>query len=891
MEISEKFQSALTYYQDGNIAESITVCGEIIKTHPENTDALILLGLLHHQSHEHDMAATYFERAIECEPDNFYAFFYLGNIYHEKGDLEKASACFQKTIEINPSFGDAYYNHAIILEKKDELEKALISYKKSLAFNPDLADSYNNLGNVLLKMKRFDEAVPYLRNALRINPSYVLSFNNLAMALKGQGHLDEAISHLQKAIEINPSFADAYCNLAIILMDRGKVDDAISNFQKAIETNPSFADAYYNLATILKDKKMVDEAISLFQKAIEINPSFANAYCSLAIISEESGMLDEALTYYQKALQINPEDAETHWNMSFALLSIGNFKQGWREYEWRFEVKDFKHRSLPIPRWDGSSLEGKNLFIQAEQGIGEEIMFASCLPEVMTRADLCIVECDKRLVPLFSRSFPHATMIDRRNADEVDHPRLPQADMKIAGGSLPFFLRPHLSSFPQCKAYLVPDTYKVELWRNRFRALGNNLKVGISWRGGGITSEKRLRSTVLDQWDGLLTIPGIHYINLQYGDCSQELAEVKEKFGVTIHHWEDADPLKDLDGFAAQVSALDLVISVDNATVHMAGALGIPVWTMLPYACDWRWMRDFEDTPWYKTVRLIRQTNPGDWSIVFERLASNLRQYAATGVMPETTLAHSYKNTLKDEYPLSLGHSPSTTLSNSRTHRCAIVTPVGPGHKELYRECLESVNKSFSGKKGLFSDIIPIRINDFDGKLGRSKARNIGIKKAAGQNADWIFFLDADDIMAPSAFEYVSEYLGRYDAVWGSIWTIERGELKASERPHQLPFLYSIDDLISYDPFVTLQIGHFVKTSVALSVLFNESLDIGEDFDYYLRVWENYACIKIPLPFFYNRRGLHSQGPRSSKGSEWNLSVEKIIKKRRSECRLDGFEV
>ena len=630
---------------------------------------------------------------------------------------------------------------------------------------------------------------------------------------------------------------------------------------------------------------MVDEAVSLFQKAIEINPSFADAYCSLAIISEESGMLDEALSYYQKALQINPEDAETHWNMSLALLSIGDFKQGWREYEWRFEVKDFKQRSLPIPRWDGSSLEGKNLFIQAEQGIGEEIMFASCLPELTAHTARCIIECDKRLGPIFARSFPKAEVMTHVPSLNDVQEYIAAVDMKTAIGSLPLFLRPDLSSFPQYKAYLIPDTSKVALWRNRFEALGKGLKIGISWRGGGIISEKRLRSTVLDQWDTLLTIPGVHYINLQYGDCTQELAEVKENFGVTIHHWEDADPLKDLDGFAAQVSALDLVISVDNATVHMAGALGIPVWTMLPYACDWRWMRDFEDTPWYKMMRLFRQNSPGDWSRVFEGLASNLRQYAATGVMPETTLAHSYKNTLKDEYTLSLRPSPFTASSNGGSHRCAIVTPVGPGHEELYRECLESVNKSFSGKKGLFSDIIPIRINDFDGKLGRSKARNIGIRKAAGQNADWIFFLDADDIMAPSAFEYVSAYLGRYDAVWGSIWTIERGELKASERPHQLPFLYSIDDLLSYDPFVTLQMGHFVKTSVALSILFDESLDIGEDFDYYLRVWEKYACIKIPLPFFYNRRGSHSQGPRSSKGSEWTRQVEKIIEKRRSDSR------
>ena len=209
-----------------------------------------------------------------------------------------------------------------------------------------------------------------------------------------------------------------------------------------------------------------------------------------------------------------------------------------------------------------------------------------------------------------------------------------------------------------------------------------------------------------------------------------------------------------------------------------------------------------------------------------------------------------------------------------------MITPVGPGHENLYRECLASIEKSFADKKGNFSEIMPIMIDDLDGRLGRSRARNIGIKMAAEQNADWIFFLDADDVMAPSAFEYLSPYLEEYDGIWGSIWTIEQGETLAREQPEQLPFLYSIEDILWGDPFLTLQMGHFVRVPVALSTLFDESLDAGEDFDYYLRVWEKYRCIKIPLPLFYNRRGTHSQGLRSKTGHEWCQTVEEIIKKR-----------
>jgi tetratricopeptide (TPR) repeat protein len=879
MKISQKFQTALQYYQEGRLDDAAAVCREILSIQPNYPDAVHLLAMLYYQFQEYTLAVSYLEKALQLDPNDFYAFFLLGTIFQEQGDLEKAATCFQRTIEINPSFADAYYNLAIILEKTDQFEKALVSYEKALALNPNAADVYNNLGNLLLKMKRFDEAVFYLGKALRLNPDYVLASNNMGMALKRQGHPDEAILHFRKAIELNPAFADAYCNLAIVLREKGMADEAILLFRKAIELNPALADAHYNLAVVLRERDMAGEAITLFRKAAAINPAFADAYCNLAIIFEESGMLDEALSHYRKALQINPDDAEIHWNMSHALLSSGNFKEGWRKYEWRFGIKDFKQRTFPIPRWDGSSLQGKTLFVHAEQGVGEELMFSSCLPEVIARADSCVIECDQRLVPLFTRSFPKAKVIRHIHSwDDFPHD-MSSVDMKTAIGSLPLFLRPNLSSFPQYKAYLIPDPLKVAGWRNCFAALGAGLKIGISWRGGGKASEKRLRSTVLDQWTTLFSVPGVHFINLQYGNCSGELREAKEKSGVTIHHWEDADPLKDLDGFAAQVSALDLVISVDNATVHMAGALGIPVWTLLPFACDWRWMREFEDTPWYKTVRLFRQSSHGDWDAIFGRVASNLKQYIVTGVMPAVPPAHSYKPMIEAENTIHKTSRPVTTPSDSRSYRCAIVTPVGPGHEQLYRECLTSVKTSFAGKKGNFSGIIPIRIDDPEGKLGRSKARNIGIRKAAEQNADWIFFLDADDIMAPSAFEYVSPYIEAYDAIWGSIWTIERGEQRANERPHQLPFLYNIEEVLSYDPFVTLQMGHFVNTSAALSTLFDEILDTGEDFDYYLRVWEKYTCIKIPLPFFYNRRGLHSQGPRSVTGAEWSQQVEKIIKR------------
>jgi hypothetical protein len=251
-------------------------------------------------------------------------------------------------------------------------------------------------------------------------------------------------------------------------------------------------------------------------------------------------------------------------------------------------------------------------------------MFASCLPDVIAQADLCIVACDKRLVPLFSRSFPDCTVIEHFNLGDTCPSNILSTDVRISIGSLPKFLRPHPGSFSGRKAYLIPHAQRLNIWHDRIASLGEGLNVGISWRGGANPRIIRQRSIMLKQWAELFSLSGIHFVSLQYGDCKNELREAKEKLGVTIHDWEDADPLKDLDNFAAQIAALDLILSIDNSTVHMAGALGKPVWVLLPYVPDWRWMLKREDSPWYPTMRLFRQHSPGDWETVLANVRNEL---------------------------------------------------------------------------------------------------------------------------------------------------------------------------------------------------------------------------------------------------------------------------
>ena len=680
MNVEEKFRSAFNYHQSGNLQMAESLYREILLLHADNPSVLHLLGVACLQLQKYGQAIEYIKKSLLLAGNNAEAYNHLGTALKAKGLVNKAITSFRKAIELNPHFADAYFNlgNTLIAERQfDEAiknyrkaiklnlgffaafynlakalqdnglpDEAINCYKKALEIDPNSADICDALGLLHQEKGQVDEAIIFFKNAIKLNPASAGAYGNLGKCLHEMGYLDEAAKCYKMALQLNSDpivLSNLHNNMGVIYQETGLYDEAMTSYIKSLELTPEKSGIYKNIGSLLHDTGDFEQAAANYRKALQLDPTDAEIYCNLGSLYEDIGEFEEALIFYKKALKINPALAEAHWNISLAQLKSGNFKDGWKNYEWRLLKKNARPSFLPQPRWDGSTLKGRTIIVTAEQGIGDEIIFASCLPDVINKADRCIVECDKRLVTLFTRSFPEAQFLERFSSARLDASNPPEADMKIAMGSLPLFFRPSLNSFPQQRAYLVPDTHKVETWLKRYSGMGPGLKIGISWRGGSKPSVRRARSTVLEQWKKLFSVPEIHFINLQYGDCSYELKEAEEQSEVIIHDWEDADPLKDLDGFAAQVAALDLVISADNSTVHMAGALGISVWTLLPFACDWRWMCNFEDTPWYKTVRLLRQPIHGDWNEVFERVTSSLRQYISTGVVPETDGRFSYK--------------------------------------------------------------------------------------------------------------------------------------------------------------------------------------------------------------------------------------------------------
>lgn len=389
--------------------------------------------------------------------------------------------------------------------------------------------------------------------------------------------------------------------------------------------------ALYRRGNVLSDEDRFVEATQCFEQAVGQCPDFAEAHCNLGVVLQFQRRLNESLASFQRALEIDPDLPAAHFNMAMTYFLQEDFAHAWPEYEWRWRCARFGNRPAAAirlaPVWDGTSLAGRTILVYGEQGIGDEMMFASCLPDVMDRAKRCVVACEMRLVPLFARSFPKAEVIAVHELESLSRAdELGRLDCQVACATVPSFVRPDAASFPPGDGFLIADEERAARWRERFDQIGVGRKVGISWRGGKEPVEMRRRSTTLGQWSGVLSVPGVHFVNLQYGERAKDIEAARDQFGVEIHDWPDVDPLSNMDDFAAQIAALDLVISIDNSTVHLAGSLGVPTWMLasFPSASCWRWPLERTDNRWYRSLRIFRREWPQDWRGVFDRVRQTL---------------------------------------------------------------------------------------------------------------------------------------------------------------------------------------------------------------------------------------------------------------------------
>ncbi|NNM82274.1 MAG: tetratricopeptide repeat protein [Burkholderiales bacterium] len=550
---------------------------------------------------------------------------------HHQGNLEEAARLYRKVLKVYPSHAETLYLLGTALSQTRQFVEAEKCLRKSLKGNPLKPETLNNLGLTLKEQGKAGEAIPLYRKAIELSPDYADAHSNLGGALEYLGNLDEAEPELRLALKLNPALPDAHFILGQVLRGRDKFEEASKCFLRGLELKPDFATAHTDLGVIYKMWGRYDEAISCFERALALDPDSYIANLDIGATFEETGRFDDALAAYDRAIAQNSDDLTARWNKALLYLKQGNLALGWEAYELRFTVWK-SYRRFSFPEWDGAPLDGKRVLVYAEQGVGDELYFASCFADLIRIAGHCVIECDPRLEPLIARSFPAATVVGspRSRIDWTE--RFSPFDVQVSAGSLPKFMRPTLDSFPTRPGYLVPAPDQVEYWKAKLSGIGSGLKVGICWRSGLTRGERHKEYSQLTQWGNIFSAPGVDFVNLQYGECADELKEAMEKFGIAIHVPE-IDLKDELDESAALIRALDLVIAPATATESLAGAVGTETWLISSHQKPWAALGT-EGIPGLPNTRVFPQPTAGDWDTLLALIGEALAEKAARNEKP-----------------------------------------------------------------------------------------------------------------------------------------------------------------------------------------------------------------------------------------------------------------
>jgi tetratricopeptide (TPR) repeat protein len=608
--------------EQGRLDEAAARFQQALDLRPDYPDSHNNLGIVLEKQDQLDAAIARYQHAILLKLNYPEAHYNLGIVLARQGRLDEAMASYQQAIRLKPDYPDAYNNLGTMLAPQGRLDEAIASYQQALHLKPAYPEAHNNLGLALARQGRLDEAVASYQQALRFNPNYPEAHSNLGNALQEQGRLAEAVASCQQAVLLKPDSPDAHHNLGIVLAKQEQLDAAVVSFQQVIRLRPDYPDAHNNLGIVLGKQDQLDAAVASFQQALHLKPDYPEAHHNLGLALARQGRLDEALPCYQQALDLKPDYPEAHWDRGLACLLMGRFEQGWAGYEWRWKCKEFKPLPpLERPLWDGSPLDGRTILVHAEQGLGDTFQFIRYAPLVQQRGGRVVLVCQPTLIPLLRRGPVVERLLAQGDA-------LPEYDVHVPLISLPKLLGTTLESVPADVPYLEAEPQLVEAWRHRL-AFYPGFKVGIAWQGNPEFRFDHLRSIPLAQFAPLARVPGVHLLSLQKGAGRDQLPVLPARFPVTDLGGQLDETTGAFLDTAAVMMNLDLVITSDTAVAHLAGALGVPVWVALHHVPDWRWLLDREDCPWYPTMRLFRQTRPGQWEDVFEHIAEALQRRLA----------------------------------------------------------------------------------------------------------------------------------------------------------------------------------------------------------------------------------------------------------------------
>jgi tetratricopeptide (TPR) repeat protein len=671
MTLQQALDLGVRHHQAGRLREAEGIYRQILASDPNNAHALHLLGLLSSQVGQADIAVDYIRRAIALNPTAGQYHGNLGAALATAGRHEQAIEAYERAIQLRPDLADAYENMASSLIRLGRFDRAVESLRmatrlkpndfhildslgsalsqagrqeeaievlrRAMALRADYAPTHHNLGNALARLNRFDEAIAAYRTALTLRPDYPevlcslsgilcergatdeaielarralaiqpdssVAWFNLGRGLQKQNHLTESADALRRALAINPRFYQALNELGTVLGQMKAHDGAIDAFRRSLQILDS-VEVRYNLATALFESGRLEEAIGEYHKAESMGFRDPRLYNNLGAIYRVLGQNQKAMDFFRRALSAGEEFPLARFNLAMVQLLTGEFREGWAGYEMRW-----KARSIPSPAryaklgvWSGDDLGGRRILLDCEQGYGDAIQFARYIPVIAGRGGKPILAAQPPLRRLL-QTVPGLEGI------ACPPEPLPPFDVQCPLMSLPYKLGTTLETVPKNVPYVFADPALVAHWRQRFGQDGRK-KIGLCWWGNPTHKEDRTRSFSLEVLSPLGQVPGAWFCSLQKGEAARQAAAGLA--GLEISDW--TAELADFADTAALIANLDLVIACDTAVAHLAGAMGKPVWLLLPFVADWRWMENRNDSPWYPTMRIFRQVKPGDWN-------------------------------------------------------------------------------------------------------------------------------------------------------------------------------------------------------------------------------------------------------------------------------------
>jgi len=569
-----------------------------------------------HQSGQWPEAVALYQKLLKKLPNNPQILAELGTISLKQGHFDLAVRYFRQSLTALPNQANTLINFALALSKLKRFDEALLNYDRAIALNTDHALAHNNRGIVLQQMKRYAEAIDSHTAAIAIKPDYADAYIHRGNAQQELRQYEEALSNFQTAISIRPDNADAYCNSGNVLKKLKRFPEALQNYDQALALKPNYAEAYNNRGSVFTELQQANLAFANFAQALALKPDYAEAYYNKGLAFESLQQYTQAELSYDQAIALKPDYAAAYWNKALLKLLLGDFAAGWPLYEWRWQdQQQDSARQFPQPLWLGElPIAGKTVLIYPEQGLGDFIhccRYAALVAELGAKV---VLEVPAVLFSLVSTLKGGLNIIKQ---GEV----LPDFDLQCPMMSLPLAFKTTLDNMTACVPYLYADTFKTQLWQERL-GVKRKPRIGLVWSGSTQHRNDAFRSIPLQLLTPLLSLNlDFHALQIQFRP--EDERQLSNFAGLHTHQQQ----LNDFTDTAALAALMDLVITVDTSVAHLVGALGIPVWILLGYTTDFRWLLHRSDSPWYPTATLFRQTTCCDWASVIDNVTEKLSAY------------------------------------------------------------------------------------------------------------------------------------------------------------------------------------------------------------------------------------------------------------------------